>query len=176
MKKTVCFTDTEKARTTNIICNTYVFAILLYTSIVHYPHVQQETFSDVAVRTLFTIIPFAVGELLTEIYIVMTLDKEVYFEFVLRTAGLMILFVGWLVSLAIVMPLQMELAYDDWDVGAYKATLAWGWIRIGIWSVRFGILCFNAYIHVREEHVVAMPKYAPPPEDHKVFTFEDDEE
>ena len=106
----------------------------------------------------------------------MTLEKEVYFEFVLRTVGLIILFVGWLISLAIVMPLQMELAYDDWDIGAYKATLAWNWVRICMWGIRFAILSFNAYIHVREEQPVAMPKYTPPLEDHKVFTFDDDDE
>lgn len=175
MKKTICFSDTENVHTVNIICNTYVFTILLYTSIVHYPYVNHDTFSDVAVRTFFTIIPIAVGELLADIYIVMTLDDETHFEFVLRTSGLIILFVGWLVSLAIVMPLQMELAYD-WNEGAYKATLIWNWIRIGIWGLRFIIICFNTCVHVKEEHVVTMPKYAPPSEDHKVFTFEDDEE
>lgn len=176
MKKTICFIDTEKARTTNIICNTYVFAILLYTSVVHYPHVQQESFSDVAVRTFFIVVPFAVGELITDIYIVMTLEKEVYFEWMLRTSGVLILFLGWLLSLAVVMPLQMELAYDDWDIGAYRAILAWNWIRIGIWGVRFALISFNAYVHVREEQNVSMPKYTPPLDDHKVFTFDDDEE
>jgi len=185
MKK-YAFLDTNFILSINVMCTSVVFALFLNASLVQYPTMMRnkEDWSTSLERTFVAFIIFPVTELLTDIYLVYKLRHE-DFEFYLRLVALCILLFGWLVSLAFVVPMQLELT-DAWSVMTLNSLLTWGWVRTTIWGIRFTMVAFDVVCEVREEQSTTLPhgyKQSVPngykhsvKESHDVFTFDDSDE
>ena len=183
MSKYIIF-DSTLILSLNVVCTTVMFTLFLNASVVQYPTMRRNKhdWSTSLERTFFTFIIFAVCEILTDIYVVYKLRKQEEFEYYLRMSGLGILTVGWIVSVAFVIPTQLELAYDEWTVMSYNSLLTWNWFRTAVWAIRFSMVVFNVVCEIREEEPIALPKrrengyVSSLDQKNDVFTFEDSDE
>lgn len=181
-KKKYCISDTNKLQSISIICNSIMFTIILYSSLVQFPSMEKnkEAWAIYVERTFFGFILFAVGEILSDVYLVCNLKREAEFDYQVRFIGLCALFLGWLVTLSFVLPLQLELAYDKWSTDAYNSIVIWNWLRTGIWGMRFSMIGFYSLFEIREEEPMPPPPkkgyMIPVDQNPEVFTFEDAEE
>lgn len=176
--------DSNLILSLNVICTSVMFTHFLNASVIQYPTMMRNKhdWSTSLERTFFTFIAFAVGEVVTDIYVVYKLRVREEFEYYLRLGGLCVLLLGWFVSIFIIR-IQLELAYDSWTVPSYNSLLTWNWLRTALWGVRFSMVVFNVVCEIREEEPdIALPKrrqngyVSSLDQKNDVFTFEDSDE
>tara|TARA_Y100001958_G_C21232685_1_gene558610 strand:- start:1623 stop:2174 length:552 start_codon:yes stop_codon:yes gene_type:complete len=183
MPKYILF-DSNLVLSLNGICTSVMFTHFLNASVIQYPTMMRNKhdWATSLERTFFTFIAFALVEMITDIYVVYKLRKEEDFEYYLRLSGLSLLTIGWLVSIAFIVPIQLELAYTTWTVLGYNTLLTWNWLRTALWGIRFSMVVFNVVCEIREEEPVALPTrrengyVSSLDQKNDVFTFEDSDE